>query len=125
MWEALTEQLLSDHTVISPADRAQLIDDAFSLCMAGRNILNSKYSAEEIYFTHFGGRRGRTINPFYPSLHAIEYHKNEFILLCKKLNFQSIFLLKTPQGYFFIVSFFRAFEAQRPVVAGEVPGQRN
>merc|ERR1719192_3019692 len=35
MWTALIQQLKDDHTVFSPVDRAQLMDDAFSLCRAG------------------------------------------------------------------------------------------
>jgi len=35
VWEELTKQLLSDHTVLSPTDRSQILDDAFSLCRAG------------------------------------------------------------------------------------------
>jgi len=35
IWTALIEQLIQDHTVLSQADRAQLIDDSFQLCKAG------------------------------------------------------------------------------------------
>ncbi|XP_017878860.1 glutamyl aminopeptidase-like isoform X2 [Ceratina calcarata] len=35
MWTAIIETLLKDHTKFSPADRANLIDDAFTLCEAG------------------------------------------------------------------------------------------
>ena len=35
VWEELTKQLLSDHTVLSPTDRSQILDDSFSLCRAG------------------------------------------------------------------------------------------
>lgn len=35
MWNAIINTLLKDHTKFSPADRANLIDDAFTLCEAG------------------------------------------------------------------------------------------
>ena len=35
IWTMLIDQLKTDLSVFSGADRAQLIDDAFSLCMAG------------------------------------------------------------------------------------------
>ncbi|XP_058801112.1 endoplasmic reticulum aminopeptidase 2-like isoform X2 [Phymastichus coffea] len=35
MWQAIIQTLLKDHTRFSPADRANLIDDAFTLCKAG------------------------------------------------------------------------------------------
>jgi len=35
MWQQLITQLKTDHLVFSSTDRAQLIDDAFSLCRAG------------------------------------------------------------------------------------------
>jgi len=35
IWEALMQQLKDDHTVFSSSDRAQLLDDAFSLVVAG------------------------------------------------------------------------------------------
>ncbi|XP_076280314.1 endoplasmic reticulum aminopeptidase 1 isoform X2 [Lasioglossum baleicum] len=35
MWTAIINTLLNDHTKFSPADRANLIDDAFTLCEAG------------------------------------------------------------------------------------------
>ncbi|XP_008211798.2 endoplasmic reticulum aminopeptidase 2 isoform X2 [Nasonia vitripennis] len=35
MWSAIINTLLKDHTKFSPADRANLIDDAFTLCKAG------------------------------------------------------------------------------------------
>ena len=36
IWTALIKQLKEDHTIFSSVDRAQLIDDAFSLCRAGQ-----------------------------------------------------------------------------------------
>ena len=33
IWDGLTAQLIREHTIFSTADRAQLIDDAFSLSM--------------------------------------------------------------------------------------------
>ena len=38
IWQQLILQLKEDHSALSPADRAQLLDDAFSLYRAG--ILN-------------------------------------------------------------------------------------
>ena len=35
-WRALTAQLAADHTQLGAVDRAQLIDDAFSLLRAGQ-----------------------------------------------------------------------------------------
>ena len=35
MWNAIVKTLLKDHTKFSPSDRANLIDDAFTLCDAG------------------------------------------------------------------------------------------
>ncbi|KAJ8684054.1 hypothetical protein QAD02_019846 [Eretmocerus hayati] len=35
MWTSIIETLLKDHEKFSPADRANLIDDAFTLCKAG------------------------------------------------------------------------------------------
>lgn len=35
MWTSIIATLLNDHTKFSPADRANLIDDAFTLCEAG------------------------------------------------------------------------------------------
>ncbi|XP_054009871.1 endoplasmic reticulum aminopeptidase 1-like isoform X4 [Hylaeus anthracinus] len=35
MWSAILETLKNDHTKFSPADRANLIDDVFTLCEAG------------------------------------------------------------------------------------------
>ncbi|CAK9830592.1 Glutamyl aminopeptidase [Anthophora retusa] len=35
MWASIIATLLNDHTKFSPADRANLIDDAFTLCEAG------------------------------------------------------------------------------------------
>lgn len=35
MWSSIIQTLLKDHTKFSPADRANLIDDAFTLCKAG------------------------------------------------------------------------------------------
>ncbi|XP_043260326.1 endoplasmic reticulum aminopeptidase 1-like isoform X1 [Colletes gigas] len=35
MWSSILATLLNDHTKFSPADRANLIDDAFTLCEAG------------------------------------------------------------------------------------------
>lgn len=35
MWIAIIKTLKNNHTKFSPADRANLIDDAFSLCDAG------------------------------------------------------------------------------------------
>ncbi|XP_069679087.1 endoplasmic reticulum aminopeptidase 1-like isoform X2 [Periplaneta americana] len=39
MWESLISALQQNHSVFSPADRASLIDDAFTLCRAG--VLNA------------------------------------------------------------------------------------
>ncbi|KAJ9582424.1 hypothetical protein L9F63_003222, partial [Diploptera punctata] len=39
MWESIIVALQHNHTIFSPADRASLIDDAFTLCRAG--ILNA------------------------------------------------------------------------------------
>ena len=36
MWLEMLTQLATDHTVFSSTDRAQLVDDAFALCRAGR-----------------------------------------------------------------------------------------
>ncbi len=33
IWDGLTSQLLAEHTIFSTADRAQLINDAFSLSL--------------------------------------------------------------------------------------------
>lgn len=35
MWSSIIKTLMRNHTKFSPADRANLIDDAFSLCDAG------------------------------------------------------------------------------------------
>lgn len=35
IWSGLVEQMNLNHTVFSPTDRAQILDDAFTLCMAG------------------------------------------------------------------------------------------
>ncbi|XP_020293712.1 endoplasmic reticulum aminopeptidase 1-like isoform X2 [Pseudomyrmex gracilis] len=35
MWDSIVKTLMTNHTRFSPADRANLIDDAFSLCDAG------------------------------------------------------------------------------------------
>ena len=35
IWKGLTAQLKDDHTALSAVDRAQLLDDAFSLMRAG------------------------------------------------------------------------------------------
>lgn len=35
MWSSIIQTLLANHTKFSPADRANLIDDAFTLCAAG------------------------------------------------------------------------------------------
>lgn len=35
MWDALIKTLFESHAKFSPADRANLIDDAFTLCEAG------------------------------------------------------------------------------------------
>lgn len=32
MWEALIQELRTDHLIFNAADRASLIDDAFTLC---------------------------------------------------------------------------------------------
>ncbi|PSN33537.1 hypothetical protein C0J52_22449 [Blattella germanica] len=39
MWESIIAALQHNHTIFSPADRASLIDDAFTLCRAG--VLNA------------------------------------------------------------------------------------
>lgn len=38
MWYSLIELLKKNHTIISAADRANLIDDAFTLCRYFPNI---------------------------------------------------------------------------------------
>ena len=43
MWSSLTSQLKSNHSVFSPADRAQLVDDAFSLAWAGTLSLSTAF----------------------------------------------------------------------------------
>lgn len=35
MWTSIIKTLLSEHTKFSPADRANLLDDVFTLCEAG------------------------------------------------------------------------------------------
>ncbi|RZF41809.1 hypothetical protein LSTR_LSTR005271 [Laodelphax striatellus] len=54
-WEALSDLLLNDHEVLSAADRASLLDDAFSLASAGylnyKTALNLlKYISKESHF---------------------------------------------------------------------------
>ena len=39
IWEELTNQLKEDHTVFKAVDRAQMLDDAFSLCRAGEFLM--------------------------------------------------------------------------------------
>lgn len=48
VWRELTIQLRTDHTVFHPTDRAQLIDDAFSLCWAG--MLDHKVPLEMLEY---------------------------------------------------------------------------
>ncbi|XP_064215469.1 endoplasmic reticulum aminopeptidase 1 isoform X6 [Tribolium castaneum] len=44
MWRSLVNVLRTNHTVFNPADRANLIDDAFTLCRAG--LLNASIPLE-------------------------------------------------------------------------------
>jgi len=48
IWQQLILQLKEDHSALSPADRAQLLDDAFSLCRAG--FLNASVPMEMIMY---------------------------------------------------------------------------
>ncbi|XP_021919323.1 endoplasmic reticulum aminopeptidase 1-like isoform X2 [Zootermopsis nevadensis] len=51
MWQSIISALQHNHTVFSPADRASLIDDAFTLCRAG--VLNASVPLSlSLYLLH-------------------------------------------------------------------------
>ncbi|XP_045481382.1 endoplasmic reticulum aminopeptidase 2-like isoform X3 [Harmonia axyridis] len=51
MWQELIKVLKTNHTLLNPADRANLIDDAFTLCRAG--LLNASVPLElSSYLVH-------------------------------------------------------------------------